>query len=551
MDFFWHFATQTNAGRCFVVAILTLGFFSSLGIVFAALPIGSIPIVGYILSVVTGVGSFGALVMMLGTTVPVVFTYFTKRDIWTFPSWITTGAAMVARGRVVIRFLRGINWDCLQFPQAGDNMNATINALATAFTPQIGDIHKYGSAPVRYVGRLLRQEKELPKVLGAVTRTIDAIFRLQRQGSFDYDLLKYYDLLLCTLQYLKDYILGNLDKFIGLEPTSRAMGITHGLLNVTDGTAIDPNSEYKEASIRFLYKKIIKSVEQSRRISSTFSFPVPRKNVMTAPNAADCDEETSRWRDDVEAGTVAMREAFCGGNLELPWDVIVKLYGIYGTQGGIQVDPPHKTELPDELIRFFEMYPDIGSAFNAHPNEGVGRIELSRGSAIPSGGIPDEPIPSWVPIKSEPFRNDDIKVFFPEKPEDIQLNENTDWYYVPMTWVRLNLNLPGTTSLQIVLPVISVRDTSGNVWVALTGMAAGNCARTTPWIKYDPTNPSGTAASLCEAAIGKPRSEIQKEEDTERAQNRAKTETYNARIEELKREISKKRRKSWRTPRGT
>jgi hypothetical protein len=534
-DFLWNFTTKTNAGRCFVIAVLALGLFSSLTIVFTVLPIGSIPIIGYILTSATGIGSFGALLVMLGVATPVAFTYFKKRDIWTFPTAVTSGLKMITRCGIALDFLKQINWNCLEFGKAGSNVKQIFDELTSAFTSRTGDASKYSNAPIKYAEKLLLM-KGLPQIMGSVIRAIDAILRLRRQENFNFALVDRYDLLLCTLQHIRDYIIGDFDEAIGQSPVPYVSGITHAILKVTDGKATEPNREYNEASIRHLYNSIADATQKSRQIGKAFPFSVDRESVMTDPEIDTNDEELkdkiNTWRSNVEAYAVAAMESFDNYEIGIPQKAAIKLYEIYGMTDDIEVELRNEIvggiELPDEVLQLLRKYQDLGRAFASHAEGESKQIRLHRGRAIPQDGIAGNGDQMrWARIASGDHNYDDIKAFFPKIPEDIKLDENMERYYVPTAWIKLNVKV-GDTKLPIALPAILMRDKTNDIWIALAGEDNGFLVPTTPWLKYDPTDPAGTASALCEAATEKPLSEIQKDEEEARRHNREQMEKFDA-----------------------
>jgi hypothetical protein len=548
LDFFWQFTTNTNAGRCFVIAILALGFFSSLGIVFAALPIGSIPIVGYILSFVTGIGSFGALFVMMGIAVPVVYTYFKKRDIWAFPSVITSGLKMITRCGVALDLLKQINWSCLELEKAGSNVKQIFDDLTSALATRTVDKGKYGNAPIKYVGKLLAM-KELPQILGTVIRAVDAILRLRRQENFSFAVVERYDLLLCLLQHLKDYIIGNLDEAIGQNPTPYISGITHTILKVTDGKMGDLNDEYKTASTQHLIKSVTSSVQQSRQLGKVFSFPVDREKVTVDPTLINDNRELNKrvadWRANVEVHIDAVKESFAAEEIELSQKIGLELHSRYGLNDGVKVELPVQNlggiELPDEAVLFLKTHPDMGKILGVHFSGKSEQVELSRGSTLPSAVVSNNPGQTcWWAIEADSPENDNIKTFFMKFPEDVHLNEGKEWYHIPVTWILLRIKLEDTTQ-EIALPIISMLDTNGNIWLALAWQDNQSVVPASEWIKFDPTNPEETAAALCEAATEKPLSEKRKEEAAERERHRARAREFTDRIEKIRRKRKAKR----------
>jgi hypothetical protein len=538
LGFFWSIITSTNAGRCFVIAILALGFFSSLGIVFVALPIGSIPIVGYILTFITGVGSFGALLVMLGIATPVVFTYYKKRDIWPLPSTITSGLKMITRCDIAIDFLKQINWSSLGLEKAGSNVKQIFDDLTSALQTRQHDEKKYGNAATKYAEKLLAM-KELPKVLGAVIRALDATLRLRRQESFDFEAVKYFDLLLCTLQQLKDFVMGNLDDAIGSSPTPFVSGVTHAILKATDGRADDQNEEYKNASMRYLYSSIVEEVQESRQIGAAFSFPVNHECVMTDPDIADIDEKSKEkiyaWRADVEAHAAALQEELGKCEIDVSQDMALKLYAIYGTNDDVTVTLSPKIvggiALPDEALQLLQQYPNFGQILGMRPEGDSRQIALHRGTAIPESGLSsDGNSAHWATMDIGAPSDKDIQTFFQNIPKDIKFSKNKKYCYVTTAWATLNAKF-GTAELEVALPTISMVDSSDNAWITLAGMRNGSVVRTSEWVKYDPTNPGGTAIALCEMAIEKPLSAKQREEEEERRRNREQAKEFEALVE--------------------
>lgn len=79
-------------------------------------------------------------------------------------------------------------------------------------------------------------------------------------------------------------------------------------------------------------------------------------------------------------------------------------------------------------------------------------------------------------------------------------------------------------------------DRDDNVWIALAGTENNLVVRTSEWVKYDPTDPDGTVATLCEVATGKTLMEARKEEEEEWARNREKVEEFKKKVASRKKQ---------------
>jgi hypothetical protein len=536
LDFCWNFATQTNAGRCFVIAILALGFFSSLGIVFTVLPIGSIPIVGYILTFSTGIGSFGALLAMLAFATPVVFTYVKKRDIWTFPSIVINGLKTITRCGVAIELLKQIDLNCLQLGEAGSNIKQIVFDLTSALATRAADEKKYGNAVTKYLEKLL-SIKEVPQLVGAAIRAADAIMRLKRQECLNFEVLAFFDLILATIQNVKDYLFGKFDDVIHMEPIPPVSGVTQTILKITDGSAVDRNVQYKDASLKILREETVKTADQAQQVAGMFPFPVDPLAMIDLETFKDSEgkkENIGKVKAQVEAcrhaATAELREHPVPVSPQTGMDLLRR----YGCVDRITIKEQDQTigglPIPEEIQEILKTNPYIDKVVSGITSGTKNETEMSRGIALPGDNV-DVDRSVWAVIKADRQAVDVFLKFFKNLPQDSLREMHEKIFSVLTGWIFLPVQF-GENTCGIALPTISMSDTNGNIWFALAGTEDDHLVRTSEWVKYDPTNPVGTGAALCEMAVGKSLRESQKEEVAAQKRNRELIEAHNKKVAE-------------------
>jgi hypothetical protein len=546
--FLWRFVTDTNAGNYFLLAACSLGFFSSIALAIAALPIGFIPIISFIFTITTNTGSFVSLIAMCVFIIPPAYTHYKKKDVYEFPDLATNVIKIGIRCRIVLNLFSQINWDGLELGKATSNIKQIFDDLNNALSSRVGDKQRYNNMPVRYLGKVL-EINEMPNIIGLLIRAIDAINRMKRQENFTFELFRQMDLLLNTLYTALDYLFGKLDDSISPKIVLPVTGITNTMLQQTDGVAGKLNGEYEDESLKYMRNLILSKTCSSRCLSKAFSFSVDENNVSHSLSSSEDDEKFAEWEKNAESTFAVAMEELSQRPVPLAAATFVRIIDSYGapinnaTTSAPLANESLKDQLPDEIIAALNEFLKLNSVL-AETIKGFGpssenleakKVIFKNGNLIDKNA-PDDP-GNWNAMQVSQ-EGTDINNFFKE-PTCTEPQKATQHYRCFRRWVKVTVTTKGKSEpvkCEILLPCLFMIDTNGHPWIALGCINEENSylQRMSVWFKFDETNPSGVANELCQAAIGKSLQQQQKEAQEEVLKNKAKVEEFKRKVEDKK-----------------